>query len=115
LEKKSCFKRSLKKKKKETLPSHLSAQAAQQPASLSPRRPTPSLSFSFSLLSLTPGLHLSVSPSPLPFFFLTSQLVDPVPPRKSRRAPPLPFPPSSPSLPIKAINPSLDQLGPLLP
>jgi hypothetical protein len=71
-------------------------------------------SFSFPRRRRHLGPACQPHPLPLTFFFPTALPADPAPPREFRRAPPLPFPPSSPNRPIKAINPSLDQLEPLL-
>jgi hypothetical protein len=106
LKRKVVLKRSLKKKRKkgETLPSHLSSQTAQQPAILLPA-PAHVLSLFFFFFALAdawaPLVGLSLSP------FLSSS---PLPRRPAAAAanPTAPrlFPsfPSSPSLPIKAIN-----------
>jgi hypothetical protein len=108
LKRKVVLKRSLKKRKekRETLPSHLSAQTTQQPAILLPARAhVLSLFFFFFALAdaWAPLVGLSLSP------FLSSS---PLPRRPAAAAAnlatprPASFPsfPSSSSLPIKAIN-----------
>jgi hypothetical protein len=116
-EKKSCFKRSLKKKRKKRKQTLLTFRPSQACRPTKPSRSGPPNRPPF-LFFLCGRRHLgpACQPHPLPFFSSSPPRcpADPAPPRESRRAPPLPFLPSSPNRPIKAINPSLDQLE-LLP
>jgi hypothetical protein len=113
LKRKVCFKKSLKKKKKKKdYPLTFRPSWACRPTK-PPRSGPPNRLLFFFLADADTWPRLSASPSPLPFFFPTLLQADPAPPRESCHALPLPFPPSSPNRPIKAINPSLDQLEPL--
>jgi hypothetical protein len=103
---KDCFKKSLKKRKRkeENLPSYLLSLAAQRPIYPLPQRPVTLLSFLFFPRTLTTGPRLSASPRSLSFLLLLPAAQPTRRRRDPRRAPPLPFLPSSPSRPIKAIN-----------
>jgi hypothetical protein len=113
--KKSCFEKEFEKEKKEKtyLPTFRPSQACRptKPPRSGPPNRLLFLFFSTDADTWAPPVSLTF---PLPFFFPASWPAVPAPPRESRHAPPLPFPPSSPNRPIKAINPSLDQLESLL-